>query len=106
MNATKLGELNGAWSLLFRIALIVFPAWAGWMSLYTIRIDNRLVAVESSRFTSSDGQQLYRELGMKADKDDVPPEWLKTKVKEIKDQVVDLHKEVSQIREQLARQHP
>ena len=98
MAGQSIGELQGAWSLLFRIALIVFPAWAGWLSIYMIKIDNRVTAIEANRFTSADGKDLYAELSMKANRDEVPPQWFQAKVSELSLDMKQIHNEIADVR--------
>jgi hypothetical protein len=85
----SIGEMNGKWSILFRIGLVLIPlfvARAEWNSralsstfkelgdANTI-IDKRLTTMEADHFTSDDGLMVWKEIGNLKLADKEAPEW-------------------------------
>jgi len=73
MAAPKIGEMNGRWAVLLKFVLATYPVvlvWAGWIQTSLHNVDNRVTAIEASRFTASDGAALRDRVMEKAN---VPP---------------------------------
>ena len=88
--------LNGSaakaweWLRLFLGALVI--PWCIWMSITIVDIQTRVAVIESNRFSSADGLEVWKELNKKADSDEVPPKWFLSEFQRLRDDFED-HKE-------------
>lgn len=61
--AKRIGQLNGPWSMMFRVALLTYPLLLVWLAAWTIWVTANifsLIAFRDSgeRFTKTDGAAL------------------------------------------------
>lgn len=52
--------------------------------------------IKSNRFTAADGQHVWQELSRKADRSQVPPEWFKEDVAEIKTMLLKIQQDFNE----------
>ena len=110
----KVGELNGAWTALLRVFLLIWIPLEGWQLWHHMSLSNqqmavqnamdvRMTAIEANRFTAADGMKLYDELSHKYDKrtDPVPPQWFHDMVKEVRDDIDEISRRLTNIEQRL-----
>jgi hypothetical protein len=78
---------NGrVWELWLRVISVFILPWMAFVTVLLFSIDKRVAVIESNRFDSQDGLNVWRELGEKANKDEVPPQWLIDRIERIEEQ--------------------
>ena len=81
--SNKVGDLNGKWSLLFKLALATYPMVLGWSGWVTVE----MITMKANRFTIQDGiaqhEQYRTELSAHADHGH-PPKWVEASVQDLK----------------------
>lgn len=70
------GKAIEVWKVLEIVILVLLSisvGLSGWNLSKTVDLGERIAAIEANRFTAKDGLEVWRELGKKADSDNVPP---------------------------------
>ena len=102
----RVGELNGKWSILFRVSLVLMPflvAWAAFVTraVYDIRQDMAasharyevwMARTEGNRFTQSDWAVSLKQLN-----DDMPPRWVRDALKRHERQIEKMHEKIDKL---------
>ena len=105
----SVGELNGKWSALFKISMVVLPvalsagvAAQGWILNRLSGIDNnmkimseRMAVVETSRFSSQDRMEIWGAIGQLKEQlarvpAEIPPTWMVEKLNRVDQRLNDL----------------
>lgn len=98
------GELNGRWAWIFKLALVLVPITAtatGAVIGVTYNNANRLTAIEANRFTAADGLEVWKEIAkireeMATIPRENPPAWFVARMDCLETQIRDLSKVVNQ----------
>ena len=95
-NANRIGELNGPWSILLRVALATYPlilAWTVWITNETFY--NRAFRDRGDRFTKTDG--LVMEARIMEIIAKLPPADWRTKVDKIVDNQTEMMRSIDKL---------
>jgi len=80
--------MNGkVWEVIWKVVTILIMPWAMWMSLQVIEMQTAVAVINSNRFTSADGQDVWKALSERPTRIEVeskyPPRWLLDRVEHI-----------------------
>lgn len=88
-STTTLGELNGRWTMMFKIAVIIVPLLtlhAAWIGHEVIESGKAIAAIQANRFTGSDGLEVWKEIAnIQKTIAALPPDRFEDKVQRIVD---------------------
>ena len=104
----KVGDLNGKWSILMRVALVAVPMGLTFAMSYGIHVENNLDdlqrwrnRMQESRWTALDQaafeRRLIEMLNQKVDASQVPPQWFKDQVNQMAARVEENSKQIREV---------
>lgn len=97
---TVIGEMNGPWALVFRIALATYPlllAWCIWVTVQTF--ESKAFREHGGRFTTTDAEMMRREFDAKLAA--LPPAEWKARIIKIEDNQFLIMQGIAVIREKI-----
>lgn len=86
----RIGELNGAWAVLLRLALATYPMLIFWAAWVTVSIMTIRGFIDFAAMTTQDGERLRVLLEHRIDEHagkGHPPEWVRREIDAIQERI-------------------
>ncbi len=103
------GTQKIAWRLMdivLTVSLFATLGVAGWTATKVVDLSERMSAIEGNRFTSADGLEVWKEIAavresIAAMPNEVPPDWFKAEVDEVKAKQIEIVERLIRVEERL-----